>query len=86
VTVSPIAVTVSFVSGLGALAGTGEASIELLEEATLAALIDALRKQFPALSPVVDRAAYLVNAQRATPETTLSDGDRVLVMQLLGGG
>ena len=58
----------------------------LFQPDPLAALIDALRARFPALCPVADRAVYLVNARRATPETPLSNGDRVLVMQLLGGG
>jgi molybdopterin converting factor small subunit len=86
VNVPPIAVTVSFVSGLGALAGTDEASIELPSDATVAVLIDALRKRFPALFPMAERAVYLVNGRRAVPETALSDGDRVLVLQILGGG
>jgi molybdopterin converting factor small subunit len=81
-----IAVTVRFLSGLGALAETGEASIELPEGATVAALIDALHRRFPALDAAAERAVYLVNARRVTPETALSDGDRVLMMQLLGGG
>lgn len=84
--VSPIAVTVGFVSGLRALAETDEASIELPGGATVAVLIDALRKRFPALFPLAERAVYLVNARRADRETVLSDGDRVLVLQLLGGG
>jgi molybdopterin converting factor small subunit len=86
VSVPPIAVTVRFVSSLGALAGTDEASIELPGGATVASLIDALPKRFPALLQVAERAAYLVNARRADRETVLADGDRVLVLQLLGGG
>ena len=84
--VRPIAVTISFVSGLGALAETDEASIELSDGSTVASLIDALRGRFPVLFPAAERAVYLVNARRAAPDTVLSDGDRVLVLQILGGG
>ena len=79
-------ITISFVSQLRGLAGTDEASVELQSGATVALLIDALRGRFPALFPAADRAAYLVNARHATPETVLRDGDRVLVLQILGGG
>ena len=82
----PIAITVGFVSEFRELAKTDEASIELPGGATVASLIDALRRRFPALFPVAERAVFLVNARNATPETVLSDGDRVLVLQVLGGG
>ena len=84
--VPSIAVTVRFVSSLGALAGTDEASIELPGGATVAVLIDALRRRFPALFPLAERAVYLVNAQCTDQETVLTDGDRVLVLKMLGGG
>jgi molybdopterin converting factor small subunit len=83
---APITVTVRFVSQLKDLVGTDEASVELPGGATVAALLDALREPFPALFPTVERAVFLVNARSAAPETVLSDGDRVLVLQVLGGG
>ena len=60
--------------------------LELPEGATMAALTGVLRKQYPALFPQAERAIYLVNHQAATRDTPLKEGDRVLMLQILGGG
>jgi molybdopterin converting factor small subunit len=79
-------VTVRFVSQLRDRAGTDQVSIALPDGATLSALVRTLRARLPALSPAIERAIVMVNHHIATPETALHDGDRVLVMQVLGGG
>jgi len=78
-------VTVKFFS-YASLAGTKESIVELPEGATLAALAAVLTERFPGLFPAAERALYLVNHRSATRDTRLSDGDQVLMLQLLGGG
>ena len=79
-------VTVKFVSQIRALAGTGEAVVELPEGATVADLFDLLRESFPAIFPVAEHAVVMANHQIVTPGATLGDGDQVMLLQLLGGG
>jgi molybdopterin converting factor small subunit len=79
-------VTVRFVSQLRDLAGTDEVSVALPEGATLSMLVGRLRERLPALYPVADRAIMMVNHQIAAPEMVLSDGDRIMMLQVLGGG
>jgi len=78
-------VTVSFFM-FSALAGTSESELELPEGAAVAALAGVLKEQFAGIFPHAERAIYLVNGQTSTRETPLKEGDRVLMLQILGGG
>ena len=79
-------VTVEFVSPLNGIASVDRASVTLPEGCTLAKLVSALREQFPDLFPAADRALFVVNTTLARPDTVLRDGERVLMMQVVGGG
>ncbi|HEX2923217.1 MAG TPA: MoaD/ThiS family protein [Chloroflexota bacterium] len=79
-------VTVEFITPLNRAAGVSHALVMLPDGGTMNQLIAALREQFPAVSPAAERAMYLVNRTLAHRETVLTDGDRVLMMQILGGG
>ena len=68
------------------LAGRSEDVVELPAGATVAALAGLLAQQFPALFPAADRAIFLVNDKIGGRDTALNDGDRVLLLQALGGG
>ena len=68
------------------LAGTSESEVDLPARATVAALAGLLAEQFPALFPAADRAIFLVNDKIGGRDTALNDGDRVLLLQVLGGG
>ena len=81
-----LTITVRFLAQLRDLAGVDEASVELPEGTTVAGLIRSLRELFPDLYPAAERAAFMVNQTNAVPETVLSDGDRIIVLQVLGGG
>jgi molybdopterin converting factor small subunit len=78
-------VTVSFFS-FSALAGVSGSTLDLQGEATVAELVGVLKEQFAGMFPQAERAIYLVNGQTGTRETPLKDGDRVLMLQILGGG
>ena len=79
-------ITVKFMSQIRLLAGTGEAVVELPEGATVADLFDQLRESFPAIFPVAEHTVVMANHKIVTSKTALSDGDQVMLLQLLGGG
>lgn len=79
-------VTIEFVSPLNSPAGANRALVTLSEGGTLADLVGALCEQFPDLFPAAERAMFMVDKTLAHHETVLRDGDRVLMMQVLGGG
>ena len=80
-------VTVKFVSHFRVLAGADKAEVELLENATVAKLLDALREPYPGIFPVVEQhAMIMVNHKVVAPEAVLHDGDVVMLLQILGGG
>ena len=79
-------ITVEFVSPLNGIAGADRTLVTLPEGCTLARLIGALREQFPDLFPAAERAIFVVNTTLARPDTVLRDGERVLMMQVVGVG
>lgn len=79
-------ITIEFVAPLNGLAGANRTSVALPEGGTLANLVGALREQFPNLFPLAETAIFMVDKSLAHRETVLRDGDRVLMMQVLGGG
>ena len=78
-------VTVKF-SAYKALAGTSESMLALPAGATLAELAALLAEQYPRLFPRAEQAIYLVNQRIGSRDTPLSDGDQVLMLQVLAGG
>jgi molybdopterin converting factor small subunit len=78
-------VTVKF-SAYKALAGTSESVLALPAGATVAELEALLAERFPRLFPRAAQAIYLVNQRIGSRDTPLSDGDQVLMLQVLAGG
>ena len=68
------------------LAGTSESIVDLPPGATIAELLGLLAEQFPALFPAAGHAILLVNDKIGARDTPLADGDRILLLQALGGG
>jgi len=68
------------------LAGRSESTIELPHGATVADLAALLAELVPAIFPLAHQATYLVNKRIAGRDTTLNDGDQILMLQMLGGG
>ena len=68
------------------LAGTSESEVDLPAGATVAALAGLLAERFPALFPAAGHAILLVNDKIGARDTPLADGDRILLLQALGGG
>jgi molybdopterin converting factor small subunit len=78
-------VTVKFTS-YSSLAGTSACVLELPVGATVSDLASLLAERFPSLFPRAERAIYLVNQRTGTRDTRLTDGDQVLMLQVLAGG
>jgi molybdopterin converting factor subunit 1 len=67
-------------------AGTGELSLELPADATVAAVRLALVNRMPGLEKHLDRIAWAVNRSYAKPTTPLNDGDEVALLPPVSGG
>jgi molybdopterin synthase catalytic subunit len=67
-------------------AGTGEATIELRDGATISDAASALTARFPAIADFLGRAAYAVNQAYAAKDTILKDGDELAVIPPVSGG
>lgn len=73
----------------GAEAAAAEAScatVHLDTPATCASLRSAMREQTPALASALDWARFAVNGRFATDETSISAGDELALIGLVGGG
>ena len=79
-------ISVKFMSKFRTLAGTEETEVELPQDATVAGLLASLRDLYPGISPLLQQAMIMVNHKIVAPEAALSDGDQVLLLQILGGG
>ncbi len=78
-------ITVRFMGLVRHYAGRDEAAVELPEGATVADLVDALTGE-PAILSNVDGATLLIGGRTVSMQTVLAEGDRVLILQSLGGG
>jgi len=67
-------------------AGSAEVRWELSQGATVAALIEYLKKRFPGLRQSIDHTLILVNGRYAALENSLKDGDEVTILPIIGGG
>ena len=67
-------------------AGLNELSLDLPQNATVADLIDEVRRRFPSLAPPQVNIVVAVNADYAEPETILKPGDDVCLIPPVSGG
>ena len=79
-------VTVQFFSYYKNLAGAESATVDLTEGAKLSTLVNLLMEQYPGLAPARERAMFMIDQRMASRETVLSDGDQVIMLQIVGGG
>ncbi len=78
-------ITVNFFS-YAKQAGKSECVYELSPGATLADLTRLLAERLPLLFPAANAAIYLVNRRTGARDTLLSDGDQVIMLQVISGG
>ena len=67
-------------------AGAGEVTLELPEQATVAAASAALKRDFPEIAGFLDRAAFAVNREYVDAATHLREGDELAVIPPVSGG
>jgi molybdopterin converting factor subunit 1 len=67
-------------------AGTGEISLDLPEQPTVAAAARALGERVPEIAAYLDRVAFAVNRAYVSKETVLNDGDELAVIPPVSGG
>ena len=79
-------VTVKFFSVYREIAGTDRLTLDLSENATVDEAIRLLHKVLKGPVVEMDQTVFMVNQDRATPETRLKEGDEILLLYLLGGG
>lgn len=81
-----VELTVRFLGPASDWAGRDEQSVSLPASATLGALIERLRREYPALARAGDSLQWAVNAEYATPTTELRAGDEVAAIPPVSGG
>lgn len=79
-------VTVKLFSYFRQIAGTDQLSVELVEGATVADLLDLLSKKLDSTALTDKSASLMMNQKNALPEATLKEGDEVLLLPIVGGG
>lgn len=79
-------VTVEFFSYFRQIVGADQLSVDLDDGAAIAGLLNSLSERFDSPALKNDRAVMMVNQKNALLETILKDGDRVLLLPILGGG
>lgn len=67
-------------------AGRAEVSLELERGATVAALVERLRRLFPRLAPPEQEVVVAVNQEYADPSQELREGDEVALIPPVSGG
>lgn len=68
------------------VAGTGDQTLELPEDATVGRVRDRLLAMYPPLARHLPRVAYAVNRAYAPLETRLHDADEVALIPPVSGG
>lgn len=81
-----IAVTVRFFARYADLVGREQVGISLPAGATVAALVDAVRREVPGAERLPERVLCAVNLAHALPSQALDDGDEVAFLPPLAGG
>ena len=79
-------VTVRLFARLRDLAGAGELTREAAEGATVAAIWDALVRDYPAIAPYSASMSCAVNAEYSRLSATVRDGDEVAFLPPVSGG
>jgi molybdopterin converting factor small subunit len=79
-------VTVKLFAHLRNIAGTDRLRVDLNEGATVAELLDHLSKTIDSPALTDNSISLMVDHKNAVPETTLKDGDEVLLLPIIGGG
>jgi molybdopterin converting factor subunit 1 len=79
-------VKVKFFAMLRERAGTGEAVIDIEAGATIGALWEALKKNYPKLAPVETRLLYAVNQNYVKADHALKENDEVAFIPPVSGG
>lgn len=79
-------VTVKFFSYCRVVAGTDQLRTEIPEGATIADLMDKLRRTLGNPDIGKDQTNYMVNSKHAALDTTLNDNDEIILLYIIGGG
>jgi len=79
-------VTVKLFAHLRNMAGTDQLRVDLDQGATVAELLDHLSKTIDSPALTDNSTSVMVDHENAVPETTLKDGDEVLLLPIIGGG
>lgn len=81
-------ITVKFFAMLKGLAGVEEKAYPAETPITVGELKELLKRDFPALRPVIDSRSVLVsvNQELAVPRTLIKDGDEVGLLPPFSGG
>ena len=79
-------ITVKLFAVLREKAGEPELSLELPQDATVAAGVAAISKQFAAIAPLIEKSAYAVNREYASTDRVLHDGDELALIPAVSGG
>ncbi len=81
-----MAITVKLFASARDAAGTAEISVAPSDRETVDHFLGTLSARYPKLSPLVPFLRVAVNAEYATPQTVIRDGDEVAVMPPVSGG
>lgn len=79
-------VTVKFFSYCRTMAGTDKLSTGLPEGATIADLMDELRRTLGKPDLGKEEITFMVNHKQASLETALKDKDEIALLYIIGGG
>ncbi len=79
-------VTIRFFATLRERAGLNSTNLDLENGATVAALLERLAHEFPALEPSLSTTLVAINHEYAFPEELLQDGDQVALFPPVSGG
>jgi molybdopterin converting factor subunit 1 len=79
-------VTVRLFARLRELVGSGELPRDVEDHATVAAVWDALARDYPAVAPYAESMSCAVNAEYARMTAPVKEGDEVAFLPPVSGG
>ena len=79
-------VTVKLFAHFRNIAGTDPLRVDLDQGATVAELLDHLSKTIDSPALTDNSASVMIDHKNVERETTLKDGDEVLLLPIIGGG